>query len=109
MNNNIYYKLTNKNEVHHDLQYTDGPIKDPLSFNPIGKCQAGGLYFFSMPQLANWGNYVSDYYWIRKVTIPETAEVYHEDGKAKPTAYFYILVKYSNPMCYKSISTLMMK
>ena len=74
-----YYKITNEEENHNWLQYSDGLITDPLPFNPSGDCTPGGIYFAAEDILAflDYGP------WIRKVTIPEGEEIYENPGKPK--------------------------
>lgn len=79
-----YYKLTNSDECHHGFQYKTGLNIDTIPFNPTGQCSPGGLYFASEVQLINhmaWGLGTAKY--IRKVTFPDDARIYVEDGKYK--------------------------
>ena len=74
-----YYKILNEKEYHHGLQYKFGLNIDPIKFNPSGDCSPGGIYFSREDTLAflNCGP------WIRKVTIPEDAQVYEDPGKPR--------------------------
>jgi hypothetical protein len=74
-----YYKITNEKEIHNGLQYQTGINSDPVSFNPSGDCQKGGIYFAREDILAflNYGTY------IRKVTIPSDAKIYKNPGFPK--------------------------
>ena len=74
-----FYKITNKKENHNGLQYKTGLNIDPLPWNPSGNCESGGIYF-SREDIFAFINYGP---WIRKVTIPEDAEVYENPGKSK--------------------------
>jgi len=67
-----YYKILNEKENHNDLQYKTGLNVDPIPFNPYGDCKPGGIYFASRDIFAflDYGP------WIRKVTLPEDAQVY---------------------------------
>jgi len=71
-----YYKILNEKENHNDLQYKTGLNVDPISFNPYGDCKPGGIYFASRDIFAflDYGP------WIRKVTLPEDAQVYKNPG-----------------------------
>jgi len=67
-----YYKILNEEENHRGLQYKTGLNIDPVEFNPYGNCQPGGIYFASKDILG----FLSHGPWIRKVTIPEDAQIY---------------------------------
>jgi hypothetical protein len=69
-----YYKITNQEESHNDLQYRDGLIIDPVEFNddPRKSCVPGGIYFTTAEHLPKFLNYGI---WIRPVTIPKDASV----------------------------------
>jgi ankyrin repeat protein len=71
-----YYKITNKEEIHNNLQYHIGLNTDPEPWNPYGDCEAGGIYFASTDILAflDYGQ------WIREVTIPDDEPVYTNPG-----------------------------
>ena len=71
-----YYKITNGNETHHDLQYHDGLNIDTVPFNPSGNCQSGGIYYSKEDILA----FVDYGCWIRKVEIPDDARTYLNPG-----------------------------
>ena len=79
-----FYKLTNRPELHFELQYNDGLNKDPKPFNPTGTCQPGGIYFTNEHNIGHW---VMCLYptpqWIRKVKICDDAKVYIEEKKFK--------------------------
>jgi len=74
-----YYKILNRHECHHGLQYNTGLNIDPIVFNPSGDCKPGGIYFSREDILAflNYGP------WIRKVTFPEGAQIYENLEKPK--------------------------
>jgi len=74
-----FYKITNKEERHNGLQYKTGLNVDPLPWNPSGDCAPGGIYF-SREDIFAFVNYGP---WIRKVTIPEDAEMYENPGSPK--------------------------
>jgi hypothetical protein len=69
-----YYKVTNKEEIHHGLQYHDGIVKDILPFNADKNqsCAEGGIYF---TDIHNIGAFFSYGCWVRPVTIPQKAKV----------------------------------
>jgi len=74
-----YYKILNKDENHHNLQYKTGLNVDPIPFNPRGNCKPGGIYFSREDILA----YLGYGCWIREVTLPENEEIYEETGNPK--------------------------
>ena len=67
-----YYKITNEEEQHHGMKYKTGLNVDVLKFNPVGDCEPGGIYFSREDILA----FLEYGPWIRKVIIPEDAQVY---------------------------------
>jgi len=74
-----YYKILNEEECHYGLQYKFGLNIDPIKFNPSGDCRPGGIYFSKEDIL-----YFIDYGpWIRKVTLPEDAQIYENPSKPK--------------------------
>jgi len=74
-----YYKILNKQEKHHNLQYQTGINVDQIPFNPNGDCKPGGIYFASEDILA-----FLDYgCWIREVTLPDKEEIYENPGNPK--------------------------
>jgi ankyrin repeat protein len=74
-----FYKILNKEEKHHDLQYQTGLNIDPIPFDPSGSCKSGGIYFSREDIFTFLGHGP----WIRKVTIPEDAQVYKNPGEPK--------------------------
>ena len=74
-----YYKITNEEEKHNNMQYKDGLNVDILPFNPKGDCEKGGIYFSREDILAflNYGP------WIRRVELPKDAKVYENPGEPK--------------------------
>jgi hypothetical protein len=67
----MYLKITNKEELHHGLQYHDGLVKDFRKFRKTGTC-TGGIYFTTPEFICNFLDYGP---WIREVKIPEDAEM----------------------------------
>ena len=79
-----FYKLTNKEELHNNINFIDGLNIDPIKFNPFGSCLPGGIYFTEYNKIAMWLSYSGKtMYWIRKVKIPSDAKVYVEVDKFK--------------------------
>ena len=74
-----YYKITNEEEKHNNMQYKDGLNVDILPFNPKGDCESGGIYFSREDILA----FLEYGPWIRKVELPEDAKVYENPGSPK--------------------------
>jgi hypothetical protein len=74
-----FYKVLSKDEKHFKLQYKTGLNIDPVPFNPYGDCRPGGIYFSREHILA----FIDYGPWIRKVTIPEDAQVYENPGTTK--------------------------
>jgi len=81
---NTFYKLTNDEENHNGFQFKDGMNVDNILFNPTKKCSPGGIYFTEYDKIPIWIEYGDNVmYWIRKVVIPDNAQVYIEDYKFK--------------------------
>jgi hypothetical protein len=74
-----FYKILNENETHYKLQYQTGLNIDPVPFDPSGDCMPGGIYF-SREDILSFLDYGP---WIRKVTIPEDAQLYENPGEPK--------------------------
>jgi hypothetical protein len=74
-----YYKITNSEEKHNDMQYKTGLNVDILPFNPSGNCAPGGIYFSREDILAflDYGP------WIREVILPEDTQIYENPGLPK--------------------------
>lgn len=77
-----YLKVTNKEECHHNLQYREGLIVDPIPFNSNPKecCCKGGIYF-TTPEYIHRFFWIGS--WIRKITVPEDAKVVMDIFKDK--------------------------
>lgn len=71
-----YYKITSEDEMHHGLQYKDGLVADPLSFQENGNYVKGGIYFAREDILAflRYGP------WLREVMLPDDARVVKDPG-----------------------------
>lgn len=74
-----YYKITNRDELHGNMQYRDGLNINVEPFNPKGDCTNGGIYFAREDILA----FLDCGIWLRKVTLPENPEVYENPGRPK--------------------------
>ena len=74
-----YYKILKESECHYNLQYKTGLNIDPLEFNPSGDCTSGGIYFSREDILA----FIHYGPWIRKVTLPEDAQIYENPKGSK--------------------------
>jgi hypothetical protein len=70
----IYYKVTNKDEIHNEFQYKTGLNVDTIPFNddPTESCVKGGLYFTDLDHIIEFFNYGC---WVREVKIPKDAKV----------------------------------
>ena len=69
-----YYKMTNINECHRELQYYDGLVVDPVEFNdnPKASCVEGGIYFTTKKYLHRFFGYGEI---VRPIKIPSDAKV----------------------------------
>jgi len=74
-----YYKILNDNEKHQGLQYKTGLNVDPIPFNPFGDREPGGIYFAEKDILG----FIDYGPWIRKVIIPEDAQIYENPNLPK--------------------------
>jgi hypothetical protein len=76
-------KLTNTIENHRGFQFDSGINEDTNTFNPEGKCSAGGIYFTHIDKLAYWvdlyQNPNHEYKYCRKVKILSDCKIYIED------------------------------
>lgn len=79
-----FIKLLTFEQIHNGLKYSKGLIIDPVPFNPEGECQRGGMYFIVAHNIGKWLEYsYKKMYWIRRVKIPNNAQVYIEKDKFK--------------------------
>lgn len=74
-----YYKITNESETHNGLKYKTGLNVDPIPFTLSSDCNEGGIYFAREDILG----FLFHGCWIRKVTIPDDAQVYEKPGEPK--------------------------
>jgi hypothetical protein len=75
-----YVKILREDMIHRGFQYTMGINVDRKSFNPIGMCKFGGLYFCTRandPLFAGHGRLIVD------VVLPPNEPVYEEIDKLK--------------------------
>ena len=83
-----FVRLTNENENHNGFQYKTGLNIDIITFNPIGECNPGGLYFcefLNFPSFLEYNNKICKN--IRKVKIPDDARIYIENNKYKTNKF----------------------
>ena len=67
----IYYKITNKEECHNGYQYVDGlNILDKM-FEPNGSCVVGGLYFTTIEHIFKFLDYGC---YLREITLPKDCQ-----------------------------------
>lgn len=85
--NTRFYKLTNEQEIHNNLEYKTGVNIDILPFNPSKSCRPGGMYFFSEPNLFRFMRYVSQPYYMREVTFDELSLIYEDDDNFKTNRF----------------------
>src|SRR5579872_2345629 len=84
-----FVKMTNMDENHNGYKFKDGLNIDTSPFYPYDECTKGGIYFTDFKKRYTWF-----YYWttlmkhIRKVTIPNDAQVYVEKDKFKADKIF---------------------
>lgn len=78
----MYFKITNKDEIHNKLQYHDGIVEDILPFNdnPEDSCCEGGIYFSDEKNIFRFCEYGQ---WIRQVEIPEGAKFIKDPSGTK--------------------------
>ena len=82
-----FYRLTNKKELHNNMQYKTGINTDILPFNPDGECKHGGMYFFHISQLHMYEIYCRNINFIRKVSLTENSRIYVEKDKFKTNEF----------------------
>jgi hypothetical protein len=98
-----YYKLTTKDEIHHDHQYKEGLNKLNKPFEREGECVPGGLYFVDKENLHILYDYGrSNFEWIREVIIPEDAQVV-VGGEGKYRADKIIINKRTKLWCVDTL------
>lgn len=93
-----FVKLTNSTETHCGLKYQDGYNVDRLGFDHTEYCSQGGMYFVQEKDAGKWIRYnvmdikddsglrqyvQREMMYVRKVTIPDNAQICIEEGKFK--------------------------
>ena len=65
----MYFKITNKEENHHEFQYVDGlnVLKEEFNNDPNDSCCAGGLYF---TDAANIFEFIDYGVYLREISLP---------------------------------------
>jgi len=76
-----YYKITNKDEVHHEFSFKTGINIDTVPFNPSGDCKTGGIYFAREDILGFLWRADDGKGWVRKVTLLPDSKIYKNPGK----------------------------
>ena len=74
-----FYKIMNEGEHHYNMKYKTGLNIDINPFNP--SCEPMGIYF-SREDIFAYLDFYS--YWIRKVTIPEDAQIQVFENPGSP-------------------------
>jgi len=67
-----FYKITNSKEIHRNFKYKNGLNVLDKGFDVYGSCAPGGLYFTTLEHLHHYYYYGI---WIRKITLPDDAQV----------------------------------
>ena len=79
-----YWKITNQDEKHYNMQYKTGLNVDVLPFRPYGDCEPGGIYYSDTTHiLAFLGTPCGPGKWIREVTLPKGELTYENPGHTK--------------------------
>ena len=89
-----FFKLTNQAELHRRVLFKDGLIIDTETFDETEMCRAGGIHFCREEDIHRWLYYDDDIglmTWMRSVTIPSDARVYHDQQTYKSKADRLIL------------------
>ena len=74
-----YYKVTRQDETHRRMTYHDGLNEDPVTWNPSGDCEAGGIYFSREDILS----FLDCGVWLRRVEIPPDTPIYENPGRPR--------------------------
>lgn len=79
-----YWKITNQDEKHYDMQYRTGLNVDVLPFRPYGDCEPGGIYYSDTTHiLAFLSTPCGPGKWIREVTLPKGELTYENPRHPK--------------------------
>ena len=76
--NQTYYKITNKEECHHDYQYVDGLNVLDKPFEATGSCVEGGLYFTTIEHIFKFLHYGC---YLREITLPQDCQWVQDGNK----------------------------
>lgn len=93
-NYKLYFKFTNKNEIHKNFKYNDGFNFDINKFNPFGgTCSGNGLYFCDIDHLYKYIDFGIN---IRPILIPKNIPFVKEEQS------YYDLehIKYKTPVIF---------
>ena len=98
-----FYKITNEDECHYNMKYKTGLNIDVNPFNP--SCEPMGIYF-SREDIFAYLDFYS--YWIRKVTIPEDAQiqVFENPGSPKKWKSDKVILDNREKINFKTIKKL---
>lgn len=80
-NRSTFVKLLRSGENHWGMQYKTGLNEDIVPFNPHGAYEPGGIGFIDEKDIDIWQN--GQHFYIRKVKIPDNAQVYIENDSYK--------------------------
>lgn len=85
----ILVKLTTGCELHNGFQFHDGENIDTNTFDPVGGCNPGGIYFTDIYNMHKWTNYRGyDMKYYRTVTLPPDCMVRIDKDKFKADKIF---------------------
>jgi len=99
-----FYKITNKEEKHYEMQYKTGLNTDIIKFNPSGDCETGGIYFSREHILA----FLEYGCWIREVVIPDGMEIYRNPGDPIKWKAHQVILKKRYKITAKKIEQLIL-
>jgi hypothetical protein len=74
----LFFKITNNDEIHKSFCYKDGFNFDIHPFNPKGYCSGGGLYFTKIGEIFFYHNYGI---YLRPILVPKDIPYYLEQSK----------------------------
>ena len=100
-----FYKITNKEEKHYEMQYKTGLNTDIIKFNPSGDCETGGIYFSREHILA----FLEYGCWIREVVIPDGMEIYRNPGDPIKWKAHQVILKKRYKITAKKIEQLILE
>jgi len=100
-----FYKITNKEEKHYEMQYKTGLNTDIIKFNPSGDCESGGIYFSREHILA----FLEYGCWIREVVIPDDVKIYRNPGDPIKWKAHQVILKKRYKITAKKIEQLILE